>query len=167
MAHRSGRTSTSSLAKLARTSSTVAAASAGWGDGEKRVGGMASVRVIMPLSDLTKSTLVHPGGSSGLPKHPQAFSNFEAFVGGETLPLYTSDADVVAHTVSLQTLTPPGGRPKPAPAPEPEAPATDEEAPAEEGAETEAPVEGEVPPEATAPDATTKTAPREAPAPAP
>ncbi len=87
-------------------SNTVAAASAGWQDGEKPVGGMASLRIVMPLSDLSKSTLVHPGGQSGFPRHPDAFSQFDAFVKGETLPLYFSIADVVEHTVSTQTLVP-------------------------------------------------------------
>lgn len=86
--------------------STVAAASAGWEDGEKRVGGMPSVRLVMPLGDLAKSTLVYPGGQSGLPRHPDAFTHFDAFVKGETLPLYFSDADVAAHTVSTVVLRP-------------------------------------------------------------
>lgn len=86
--------------------STIAAASAGWEDGEKPVGGMPSVRVVMPLSDLSKSTLVYPGGQSGYPRHPEAFTHFDAFVKGETLPLYFSDPDVAAHTEHTLVLTP-------------------------------------------------------------
>lgn len=85
--------------------STVAAAGIGWGD-RKPVGGMASVRVVMPLSDLGASTLVYPGGQSGFPKHPDAWSHWDAFVAGQTLPLYFDDEDVQEHTASVLRLVP-------------------------------------------------------------
>jgi len=113
-------------------SNTVAAASAGWRDGEKPVGGMASVRVVMPLADLGASTLVYPGGQSGLPRHPDAFTHYDAFVAGETLPLWFADEDVANREKSRMVLLPPGADwptwPRPAaPAPPPPPPAPEAE----------------------------------------
>ena len=63
------------------------------------VGGMASMRVVMPLSDLGNSTLVHPGGQSGQPGHTFYASHYGPFVGGRTLPLFFDDDDVEQHTL--------------------------------------------------------------------
>jgi len=87
---------------------TIAAAGHGWSGTSAPVGGMASLRIVMPLSDLGKSTLVHPGGQSGQPGHPMYRTHYEAFVAGETQPLWFDDDDVAAHTVHTLVLTPSG-----------------------------------------------------------
>ncbi len=49
---------------------------------------IASMRLVMPLSDLSNSTLSHPGGSSGHPKHPDFGTLFEAHRTGKQVPLW-------------------------------------------------------------------------------
>ncbi|MCB9687140.1 MAG: penicillin acylase family protein [Alphaproteobacteria bacterium] len=80
------------------TYATVAAAGYSWkGAGELPVTGMASLRVVMPLSDLGASTLVHPGGQSGQPRDPLYTTHYPHFVADQTLPLWFDDEDVAAH----------------------------------------------------------------------
>jgi penicillin amidase len=69
----------------------------------REVGGMASVRVVMPLSDLGASTLVYPGGQSGQPGAPFSTSHFDAFVADGVLPLWFRDAQLadVPHAAWL------------------------------------------------------------------
>jgi len=50
------------------------------------------------LVDLGASTLVHPGGQSGHPRHRLYQSHFEAFTTDQTLPLWFAQADVDQHT---------------------------------------------------------------------
>jgi penicillin amidase len=126
-------------------SATVAAAGASWHGELSPVGGMPSVRLVMPTSDLSKSTLVFPGGQSGLPTHPDTLTHFDAFVGGKTLPLYFDENEIRAHARNTTWLQPPGTTSQssqPAPAPV-LAPTTEgEEGEAVEGDENEA-AEGE------------------------
>lgn len=85
---------------------TVGCASYEWKGDEWDVGFMASMRLVMPLDDLGSSTFVHPGGQGGQPKSPFYRSHYEAFVAGETLPLWFDDDDVRAHAAYTLTLTP-------------------------------------------------------------
>lgn len=78
------------------TGATVAAA--GYpltGPFPREVGGMQSLRAVMPLSDLGASTLVYPGGQSGQPGAPFYRSHFADFVHDRTLPLRFDDEDLV------------------------------------------------------------------------
>jgi penicillin amidase len=88
------------------TSTTVAAAGYSWSRPEMKVGGMASLRLVMPLSDLSASTAAHPGGQSGHPGHPDYATHFEAFVGGDRLPLLFDDDDVAARAREVLVLEP-------------------------------------------------------------
>lgn len=89
---------------------TVAAAGFDWNDPDLwSVGGMASVRLVMPLDDLRSSTLVHPGGQSGQPKHEGYNTHYDAFVGEETLPLWSSEDDLSGRTIGTLRLVPSGG----------------------------------------------------------
>lgn len=88
------------------TGSTVAAAGHGFGAGERPVRGMASLRFVVDLADPSSATLVHPGGASGHPRHPDADSHFDTFVSDRTVPLWTDDADVAAHAASVLRLVP-------------------------------------------------------------
>ena len=85
---------------------TVAAADYDWTSEEWTVGFMASMRIVMPLDDLGESTFVHPGGQSGQPRSPFYRTHFDAFVAGETLPLWFDDDDVEAQTEHVLTLIP-------------------------------------------------------------
>ena len=88
------------------SSTTVAASGYNWNRAEKKVGGMVSMRVVMPLSDLGSSTLTHPGGQSGHPGHPDYQSHFGAFVEDDRLPLVFDDADVVDRARETLELEP-------------------------------------------------------------
>lgn len=88
--------------------STVAAAGYSWRRDDWKVGGMVSMRLVMPLGDLGASTLVHPGGQSGHPRHPTYASHYEAFTTGEVLPLWFEDEDVIAETKATLVLRPGG-----------------------------------------------------------
>ncbi|MFT4624791.1 MAG: penicillin amidase [Myxococcota bacterium] len=85
---------------------TVAAAGHGWLGDERPVGGMASLRLVVPLDDVGAATLVHPGGQAGQPKSPFYASHFDAFVAGETVPLWFDDDDVGRESVWSITLAP-------------------------------------------------------------
>jgi len=85
---------------------TVAATSHTWRHLDMPVAGMPSMRIVMPLADLDASTVVHPGGQSGQPGAKFFTSHFEAYVKGETVPLWFSDADVAANTDYSLTLVP-------------------------------------------------------------
>ena len=138
---------------------TLAAASASWSEGEKAVGGMASVRVVMPLSDLSKSTMVYPGGQSGHPRHAHSQDQFPVFVAGETLPLYFSDQDVLLHAVNRLTLIPTyksGAEPVVEPPVEPLAETPEPNPSGDESPEAETAPEGEA---EAAPEAGTEAAP--------
>jgi len=67
---------------------------------------MASLRMVVPMSDPGSATLVHPGGQSGQPGHPHYRSHFGPFVQGDTTPLWFNDADVLANTVHILRLVP-------------------------------------------------------------
>ncbi len=85
---------------------TVAAAGHTWRRDEMPVGGMVSMRIVMPLSDLGSSTLVHPGGQSGQPRHPLYATHYGSFVEGGTEPLWFDEDDVERETVWTLELTP-------------------------------------------------------------
>ncbi|MCB9674240.1 MAG: penicillin acylase family protein [Alphaproteobacteria bacterium] len=85
---------------------TVAAADFDWTADDWRVRGMASLRIVMPLDDLSKSTLVYPGGQGGQPLSPAYASHFDAFVLGETVPLYTDPNDIAAHVEHSVVVSP-------------------------------------------------------------
>jgi len=87
-------------------SSTLAAASSGWSTVENPVGGMASVRIVMPLDDLGHSTMIYPGGQSGHPRSPHSQDQFADFVNGQTAPLWFNDDDVLRQAVHRLTLAP-------------------------------------------------------------
>jgi len=70
------------------------------------VAGMPSMRIVMPLADLGASTLVHPGGQSGQPGAKFFTSHFDAFVSGDTLPLWFDASDVRQNTAYTMTLRP-------------------------------------------------------------
>jgi penicillin amidase len=86
------------------TGATVAAAGYKWSDEEWKVGFMTSLRIVMPLDDLGASTFVHPGGQAGQPKSPHYRSHYDAFLAGETLPLWFDDADVDANSTHTLIL---------------------------------------------------------------
>jgi penicillin amidase len=65
---------------------------------------IASMRLVVPLSDPSKATLVYPGGQSGHPGHPHSRDQLDAFLSGDTHPLWYSDADVAAHAASELVL---------------------------------------------------------------
>lgn len=86
--------------------STVAAAGHGWTGERMPVGGMVSMRIVMPLADLGASTLVHPGGQVGHPRHPLYASHYASFVAGETEPLWFDDEDVLREAEGTLLLMP-------------------------------------------------------------
>ena len=90
----------------AGTGSTVSATSHGWRGHPMPVAGMPSMRIVMPLADLGASTLVHPGGQSGQPGAKFFTSHFDAFVSGDTLPLWFDASDVRQNTAYTMTLRP-------------------------------------------------------------
>ncbi len=65
-----------------------------------------SDRLKAPLDDLAASTLVHPGGQSGQPGHPDYSSHFEAFATGQRLPLWFDDDDLAPEIRHRLSLTP-------------------------------------------------------------
>jgi acyl-homoserine lactone acylase PvdQ len=67
---------------------------------------MVSVRMVMPLSDLGQSTLVHPGGQSGQPGHALYRTHWDAFVSGDVLPLWFRPEDIDRETSWTLVLTP-------------------------------------------------------------
>ena len=67
---------------------------------------IASIRVITPLSDVTKATFIYPGGQSGHPKHPHYQTMYAEYLAGKRVPLWFSDADVRTHAVHSITLAP-------------------------------------------------------------
>jgi penicillin amidase len=69
------------------TSDTVAASSFSFVTDDFEVTQLPSVRLVMPLDDLAASTVVHPGGQTGHPKHPLYRSHWDLFVAEETRPL--------------------------------------------------------------------------------
>lgn len=85
---------------------TVAAAGFAYDEGVTPVTGMASLRLVVPLDDVGAATLVHPGGPSGHPGHPDRATAYEDFVAGRTQPLHFRDADVEAAARDELTLTP-------------------------------------------------------------
>jgi len=85
---------------------TVSATSHTWRRHPMKVAGMPSVRIVMPLADLGASTLVHPGGQSGQPGARFYTSHYDAFVAGETLPLWFDESDVETHTAYRLRLLP-------------------------------------------------------------
>ncbi|MEZ4318681.1 MAG: penicillin acylase family protein [Myxococcota bacterium] len=86
--------------------STVAAAGFDWTLDDWKVRGMASLRVVMDFDDLSKTTLVYPGGQGGQPRSPYYRSHFEAFVLDETVPLYTNPDDIAAHLAHTLVIAP-------------------------------------------------------------
>ena len=76
------------------------------GEGVRPVAGMVSLRLVVPMSDVGAATLVHPGGQSGHPRHPDADSHFEAFTTDQTTPLWYEDDDVAANARDRILLTP-------------------------------------------------------------
>lgn len=71
------------------------------------VTGMPSLRIVMPLDDLGASTLIHPGGQSGMPGHVLYASHFLHFVNDSTLPLlFDDDALDTISTTTLQLVAP-------------------------------------------------------------
>jgi penicillin amidase len=88
------------------SSVTVAAAAYSWGEGIRPVGGMQSLRLVMPIADLGATTLSYPGGQSGQPGHPHYRSHFEAFEKGEGVPLWTDDKEIQGEVVSSWLLVP-------------------------------------------------------------
>ena len=67
---------------------------------------MASMRLLVPLSDPGKATFIYPGGQSGHPKHPHYKSLMDTFAAGQQVPLYFSDEDVQKHAVHILKLFP-------------------------------------------------------------
>jgi penicillin amidase len=67
---------------------------------------MASLRLIVPLSDPGKATFIYPGGQSGQPGHPHAQDLFPVFLAGEQLPLWFDDEDVLRASVNRLNLLP-------------------------------------------------------------
>jgi acyl-homoserine lactone acylase PvdQ len=87
--------------------STVAAAGWSWRrEGPLKATWIQSMRLVMPLSDLGASTLVHPGGQSGHPGHPNYADQYQQFVVGQTVPLWFDDEDVAAHAEHSMVLVP-------------------------------------------------------------
>lgn len=72
-------------------------------------GGMASLRIVVPLDDPGSSTAVHPGGQSGSPGSPHFADQYQAFVDGTTLPLWFDDDDVQAAAVDAVVISPSAG----------------------------------------------------------
>jgi penicillin G amidase len=68
--------------------STIAAAGYGWRVEDTEVGGMASMRMVMPLDSPSHATVIHPGGQSGQPGHPHYKDLFQPYVDGQNVPLW-------------------------------------------------------------------------------
>jgi len=85
--------------------STVAAAGYGWNVEDTRVGGMASMRMIMPLKR-GHATGIHPGGQSGQPGHPHYNDLFRKYVEGGSVPLWFDAPDVERESTHLLRLVP-------------------------------------------------------------
>lgn len=68
---------------------------------------IASMRLVVPLSDPSRAVFVHPGGQSGMPGHPHYRDLFEVYLRGGTVPLWFSDADVAANAAQRLVVAPP------------------------------------------------------------
>lgn len=86
--------------------STIAAAGHGWRVEDTEVGGMASMRMVMPLDSPTEATVIHPGGQSGQPGHPHYQDLFKPYVQGETIPLWFDSEKVNRETERHLRLEP-------------------------------------------------------------
>lgn len=69
---------------------------------------IASLRLVVPMSDPGRATFIYPGGEAGLPGHPHFADLFETYMDGRQLPLYFHDDDVEAHAVETLVLRPVG-----------------------------------------------------------
>ena len=86
--------------------STIAAAGYGWDVTNTQVGGMASMRMVMPLNADEPARVAHPGGQSGQPGHPHYADLFDLFVKGQTIPLWYDEDDVRRATTTTMRLLP-------------------------------------------------------------
>jgi penicillin amidase len=64
-----------------------------------------SIRLVTPLSDVSKATFIYPGGQSGQPESKHYKDLFQTYVAGETVPLYFSDKDVDEKATEVLTLS--------------------------------------------------------------
>jgi penicillin G amidase len=65
-----------------------------------------SIRLVTPLSDVSKATFSYPGGQSGQPESKHYKDLFELYVSGKTAPLYFSEKDVTEKATDVLTLSP-------------------------------------------------------------
>lgn len=71
---------------------------------------IASSRLITPLSDPGRGTVVYPGGQSGHPRHPHSQDLTGTYLSGQSVPLWFDDEDVAAHAQDVLELVPGDGR---------------------------------------------------------
>jgi penicillin amidase len=69
---------------------------------------LASMRLIVPMSDPGQATFANPGGQSGHPGHPHYDDLFNTHVQGGRVPLWFHDEDVREHAVEVLELVPSG-----------------------------------------------------------
>ncbi|MDP7037556.1 MAG: penicillin acylase family protein [Myxococcota bacterium] len=67
---------------------------------------MASMRLLVPMSDPGSATFIYPGGQSGHPAHPHYKSLMQTFADGKQVPLYFNDEDVQKNAVHILKLFP-------------------------------------------------------------
>lgn len=75
--------------------------SSGW-----QTTGMASLRLIVPMSDPAKARFAYPGGQSGHPGESHYDDLFAPYLEGSTQPLWFAEEDVIAHAHEATVLQP-------------------------------------------------------------
>jgi penicillin amidase len=78
----------------------------GWTLPTYEVDWVPSMRMVLDLSDLDRSTWVNLTGASGHAYHPHYVDQLDAWAAGETFPFPFTQAAVQAATVDTLTLTP-------------------------------------------------------------
>ena len=89
---------------LAGSNNTVAAG--GHRLDDARADWVQSVRMVVPLNDLDAATLVHPGGPSGHPMHPERDTQLQAWLDHTPVPLLWSPEAVDAAAEHRIVLAP-------------------------------------------------------------
>jgi penicillin amidase len=90
---------------LAGNDSTVSVAGTSRRRATSETSFIPSIRLVTPLSDVSKATFIYPGGQSGQPESKHYSDLFAAYIAGETRPLYFSERDVKAKALDILTLT--------------------------------------------------------------
>jgi penicillin G amidase len=93
-------------AGIAGNDSTVSVAGTSRTGTKHQTAFIPSIRLVTPLSDVSKATFIYPGGQSGQPESKHYKDLFDTYVSGKTVPLYFSAQDVAAKATEVLTLSP-------------------------------------------------------------